>query len=130
MRRLQEFLFASTSIVTSTGLKFSMGNVAQSEIIGEEEAGHLRSFDLRQMLADFVTGCRRRSAVASRAEAHGQEDDAEIGGLLGDVHRAMDLTLPGLLSEVSAEEESRWVEVPDSRDWVRRRSSQATCSRL
>ena len=97
-----------------------MGHVAQSEFIGEEaDAGHLRSFDQRQMMADFVGGCRHRSATASGVEAHDQEQSEEIGGLLGDVHRAMDLTLPGLLSEVSAEEESRWIEVPDSRDWVR-----------
>ena len=99
-----------------------MDRAAQSEVIGEEvDVGRLRSFDQRQMLADFVAGCRRRSAAVSGSETHDQEYGNEIGGLLGDVHRAMDLTLPGLLSEVSAEEESRWVEVPDSRDWVRGR---------
>ena len=73
-----------------------MGHVAQSEFIGEEaDAGHLRSFDQRQMMADFVGGCRHRSATASGVEAHDQEHSEEIGGLLGDVHRAMDLTLLG-----------------------------------
>ena len=92
----------------------------QAEVIGEEVAAvHLRSFDQRQMLADFVSGCRQRSAAAPCVEQ-------EAGGLLGDVHRAMDLTLPGLLSEVSAEEGSRWVEVPDSRDWVRKTPSKAS----
>ena len=109
-------------------MTFTTDRVAQTEIIGEEgDAGRLRSFDQRQMLADFVAGCRRRSAAPSRLEARGQEHGEDIGGLLGDVHRAMDLTLPGLLSEVSAVEESRWVEVPDSRDWARGRpSSQAS----
>ena len=96
----------------------------QGDIVGEEQGVSLRSFDLRQMLADFVAGCHLRSAGAEL------DQDDEIGGLLGDVHRAMDLTLPGLLSEVSAEEESRWVEVPDSRDWVRSRPPQASSSRL
>ena len=81
---------------------------------------HLRSFDQRQMIADFVSGCRKRAAAAVGC------DEQDVGGLLGDVHRAMDLTLPGLLSEASAEEQSRWVEVPDSRDWVRKTSSKAS----
>lgn len=34
-----------------------------------------------------------------------------------DVHRALDLTLPGLLS-TRALEEARWVDVPDSRTWI------------
>ena len=33
------------------------------------------------------------------------------------VHEAMDMTLPGLMSQVSAAEDGRWVEVPDSRAW-------------
>ncbi|MEX0655820.1 MAG: Gfo/Idh/MocA family oxidoreductase [Phycisphaeraceae bacterium] len=33
------------------------------------------------------------------------------------VHRAMDLTLPALLSQ-TATETQRWVDVPDSRDWL------------
>jgi hypothetical protein len=34
------------------------------------------------------------------------------------VHGAMDLTLPGLVSEVSAESEGEWLPVSDSRGWV------------
>lgn len=95
----------------------------------EDIAVNLRRFDLRQMLADFIGGCRHRAALGTglgneqEEEEHQQHD---IGGLLGDVHRAMDLTLPGLLSEVSAEEKSRWVEVPNSRDWVSKTPRQAS----
>ena len=33
------------------------------------------------------------------------------------VHQAMDMTLPGLISQQSVLEEGEWLEVPDSRDW-------------
>ncbi|RIK44885.1 MAG: hypothetical protein DCC58_07690 [Chloroflexi bacterium] len=34
-----------------------------------------------------------------------------------DVHRAMDMTLPGLVSQQSVLEDGRWLPVPDSREW-------------
>lgn len=34
-----------------------------------------------------------------------------------DIHKAMDLTLPGLISTMSIENDSQWMEVPNSRDW-------------
>ncbi|MCS6950846.1 MAG: Gfo/Idh/MocA family oxidoreductase, partial [bacterium] len=34
-----------------------------------------------------------------------------------DVHYALDMTLPGLMSQVSIAQGGRWVEVPDSRAW-------------
>lgn len=33
------------------------------------------------------------------------------------IHEAMDMTLPGLISQQSILEEGRWLEVPDSRSW-------------
>jgi len=33
------------------------------------------------------------------------------------IHEAMDMTLPGLISQRSIAEGGRWLEVPDSRDW-------------
>jgi predicted dehydrogenase len=33
------------------------------------------------------------------------------------IHEAMDMTLPGLVSQQSIAEEGRWLPVPDSRDW-------------
>jgi hypothetical protein len=35
-----------------------------------------------------------------------------------DIHRALDMTLPGLVSQESIRENSSWLPVPDSRDWV------------
>lgn len=34
------------------------------------------------------------------------------------IHEAMDMTLPGLISQQSIKEDGRWIEVPDSRDWA------------
>eukprot|EP01051_Picozoa_sp_SAG22_P008001 SAG22_NODE_587_length_8857_cov_5.973167_4_plen_407_part_00 len=34
------------------------------------------------------------------------------------IHEAMDMTLPGLVSQASADSGGRWLPVPDSRDWV------------
>lgn len=34
-----------------------------------------------------------------------------------DIHRALDMTLPGLMSQQSIREGGCWVDVPDSRDW-------------
>jgi predicted dehydrogenase len=34
-----------------------------------------------------------------------------------DIHQAMDLTLPGLISQESIRRGGEWLEVPDSRDW-------------
>lgn len=33
------------------------------------------------------------------------------------IHEAMDMTLPGLISQQSIQEEGRWIDVPDSREW-------------
>ncbi len=35
------------------------------------------------------------------------------------VHEALDMTLPGLVSQQSIEQGSCWLPVPDSREWVR-----------
>lgn len=34
------------------------------------------------------------------------------------IHQAMDLTLPGLVSQLSIQQDGAWLEVPDSRTWV------------
>ena len=33
------------------------------------------------------------------------------------IHEAMDMTLPGLMSQESIINDGAWMEVPDSRDW-------------
>ena len=38
-------------------------------------------------------------------------------GALIKIHEAMDMTLPGLISQQSVRDDGRWLPVPDSRDW-------------
>jgi len=33
------------------------------------------------------------------------------------IHEAMDMTMPGLISQQSIAASGRWIEVPDSREW-------------
>ena len=35
------------------------------------------------------------------------------------IHAAMDMTLPGLISQTSIASDGAWLEVPDSRTWVK-----------
>jgi hypothetical protein len=34
-----------------------------------------------------------------------------------DIHRGLDITLPGIMSQISIENDGAWVDVPDSRQW-------------
>ena len=51
-------------------------------------------------IATFIAACR-----------------GEVDEVVG-IHEAMDMTLPGLCSQLSAERGGEWVEVPDSRGWA------------
>lgn len=33
------------------------------------------------------------------------------------VHEAMDMTIPGVISQASIQQEGEWLDVPDSREW-------------
>ena len=71
-------------------------------------------------------GWREASQLARRA-GHGGGDYFEILDFVNTVqgkcpnpigiHAAMDMTLPGLISQQSIAEDGRWIEVPDSREW-------------
>jgi predicted dehydrogenase/GNAT superfamily N-acetyltransferase len=70
---------------------------------------------------------RKPSKEALKA-GHGGGDFFEVGDFLDAVrgkkrcpigiHEAMDMTLPGLISQQSAKQGGAWLDVPDSRDWV------------
>ena len=70
----------------------------------------------------------RDPAEAARKAGHGGGDYFEIldwvNAIQGDVacpigiHEAMDMTLPGLVSQQSAAQGGMWLPVPDSRRWV------------
>ena len=83
--------------------------------------------DLDEVPEKYMPEMWRNPPEAALQAGHGGGDYFEILDWLGaitgekpcpiDIHRAMDMTLPGLVSQQSIEQDSRWLDVPDSRDW-------------
>ena len=83
--------------------------------------------DLAELEAEFLPPMWREASAAARGAGHGGGDYFEVldfvEAALGrrpppvGIDEAMDMTLPGLLSQQSILEGGRWVEVPDSRKW-------------
>jgi hypothetical protein len=84
--------------------------------------------DLADLEADYMPEMWRRPAEAALKAGHGGGDYFEILDFVTaivegvpspiGIHEAMDMTLPGLVSQQSVSEGGRWIEVPDSRTWV------------
>jgi len=82
---------------------------------------------LAEVADEFMPEGWRRIADAEEKGGHGGSDFFVVGDFVAmvrgerpnpiDVHRAMDMTLPGLVSQQSIQEDGRWLDVPDSRDW-------------
>lgn len=83
--------------------------------------------DLEELAGEFLPARWRACEEAARGAGHGGGDllqmldfvDAVRDGTrpeLG-IDEAMDMTLPGLVSQRSIEQGGAWLEVPDSRDW-------------
>lgn len=78
-------------------------------------------------LLEYMPEIWRNPPEAARKAGHGGGDFFEIldfaKAVRGDadapfgIHEAMDMTLPGLISQQSILEGGRWIEVPDSREW-------------
>jgi predicted dehydrogenase len=87
---------------------------------------------LRDLEADYLPTMWKEAGETAKRAGHGGGDYFEIvdfvDAVLGrrapdiDIHAAMDMTLPGLISQQSILQESRWLEVPDSRDWTSAKS--------
>ena len=84
--------------------------------------------DLAELEEEFLPAFWKEATDAARSAGHGGGDyfeildfvDAALGGrppAIG-VHEAMDMTLPGLVSQQSITEGGRWLNVPDSREWT------------
>ena len=83
--------------------------------------------DLEEVERDFLPDRWEKWRETAQKTGHGGGDFYElldffdaIGGVrpcpVG-MHEAMDMTLPGLVSQKSITEGGRWLEVPDSREW-------------
>lgn len=83
--------------------------------------------NLADLEEEFLPDMWRRATETARKAGHGGGDYFEIldfiDGITGrrpleiGVHEAMDMTLPGLVSQQSVLEGGAWLPVPDSRTW-------------
>jgi predicted dehydrogenase len=83
--------------------------------------------DLEDLADEFLPDYWREGEKVARQTGHGGGDYFEVldfvSAVRGErpcpigIHEAMDMTLPGLVSQQSILEGGRWLEVPDSRQW-------------
>ena len=84
--------------------------------------------DLAELSDEFLPDYWKENLARGQAAGHGGGDFFEIldfvDAIAGKrpcqigVHEALDMTLPGLVSQQSISQESAWLPVPDSRQWV------------
>jgi predicted dehydrogenase len=84
--------------------------------------------DLADLEEEYLPPMWRDPPEAALRAGHGGGDYFEIVDFVRGItkgqpstigiHEAMDLTLPGLISQASIAAEGAWMDVPDSRDWV------------
>jgi predicted dehydrogenase len=85
--------------------------------------------DLTDLEADYMPELWRNPPEAALKAGHGGGDFFEVLDFVKSItneqacpigiHEAMDMTLPGLMSQLSVLEGGVWLDVPDSRYWVR-----------
>jgi predicted dehydrogenase len=99
-------------------------------------SGEPRWFDLDSLIDADSFACKhlpeiwRNPPEEARRAGHGGGDYFEVvdfvRAIRGEapcpvgIHEAMDMTLPGLVSQQSIARDGYWLEVPDSREWVRK----------
>ena len=84
--------------------------------------------DLDDMQAAYLPEWYQRASEEAERSGHGGGDffvlkefiDSICCGRkpLVDIHAAMDMTLPGLISQESIQHDGKWMTVPDSRKWI------------
>ena len=82
---------------------------------------------IEELEDEFLPESWRNASETAKKAGHGGGDYFEIvdfvNAVLGKesptigIHEAMDMTLPGLVSQKSISEEARWMKVPNSREW-------------
>jgi hypothetical protein len=83
--------------------------------------------NLEDLEEEFLPDMWRKATEEAKTAGHGGGDyfevldfvDAMTGARPAEIgiHQAMDMTLPGLVSQQSILDGGKWMEVPDSRDW-------------
>jgi len=121
--------------MTNYSLQGTDGCYESARARGERDRIWLRSrssdpnewMDLEDLEEEFLPDYWRTADETAKKAGHGGGDYFEIMDFLAaiegsgtpeiDIHLALDMTLPGLVSRQSIEERGRWIEVPDSREW-------------
>ena len=94
---------------------------------GPHDDAHREWMDLEELAEEFLPESWRLHGELARRAGHGGGDLLEfldfvdaiergVEPVIG-IHQAMDMTLPGLISQQSIARGGRWLDVPDSRDW-------------
>jgi predicted dehydrogenase len=83
--------------------------------------------DLMTLTDEFLPDFWKENLAAAESSGHGGGDYFEVLDFIDaiegkrpnpiDIHAAMDMTLPGLVSQQSIAQDSAWLPVPDSREW-------------
>jgi predicted dehydrogenase len=82
---------------------------------------------LEELEEEFLPAFWKEATEVARKAGHGGGDYFEIMDFVAaakgersppvGIHEAMDMTVPGLVSQQSIQQEARWLDVPDSRCW-------------
>ena len=83
--------------------------------------------DLDELAEEFTPAIWKEHEATARTTGHGGGDFFEVLDFIAacrgeqlaptGIHEAMDMTLPGLVSQESVAHNGVWLDVPDSRDW-------------
>ena len=121
--------------MTNYQLQGTDGCYESARAHGEKHRVWLRSrardantwLDLEELAAEFLPESWRRHAETAAQAGHGGGDYFEVldfvAALRGEapapvgIHEALDMTLPGLVSQQSILQGGAWLDVPDSRTW-------------
>ena len=121
--------------MTNYQLQGTDGCYESARAPGERDRIWLRSLgtdantwtDLEELADEFMSDSWRVHGELAARAGHGGGDLLDIMDFVDAIHRgvepvigihqAMDMTLPGLVSQQSIAEGGRWLEVPDSREW-------------
>lgn len=89
----------------------------------------LRWMNLDDLVDEFLPDFWKEGMEIANSVGHGGGDYFEILDFIDaitgkrpcpvGIHKAMDMTLPGLISQQSIAEGGRWIDVPDSMDWIK-----------
>jgi predicted dehydrogenase len=110
-------------VATNGGTAAELNKVWLRDVHGDPNQWH----DLAALEADYMPEMWRSPTETALKAGHGGGDYFEVmdwlGAIFGDapcpigIHEAMDMTLPGLVSQQSILQDGAWLAVPDSRAW-------------